>query len=320
MNPLWEPDRLLAGYESLTIPLPGAEKVQGDPEYPLAATLVRRNAPQSTRAVLYIHGWNDYFFQTHVADWCAHLGYDFYALDLRRYGRNLHAGQLAGYITNLDDYEVELDHAVSHISASHDEIVLTGHSTGGLIAAMYADRRPGRFSGLVLNSPWIDLQASDAIRVLGAPVVKTVGAVSPTSVLPRGGPDFYYRTIHSSFDGEWDYDLELKRPEGFPVRVGWLAAVLEGHARVASGMMIDCPVLVLLAARSGVPRKYRPSAHEKDIVLDVERLAAASHNLGWHVSIVRIEDGIHDLTLSKPRVRTRVGVEVKRWMFGYLRH
>ena len=39
--------------------------------------------------MLYLHGWNDYFFQTHVADYLTDLGYDFYAVELRRYGRSL---------------------------------------------------------------------------------------------------------------------------------------------------------------------------------------------------------------------------------------
>ena len=51
--------------------------------------------------MLYLHGWNDYFFQTHLADAFAALGFDFYALDLRRYGRSLRNGHLRGFITDL---------------------------------------------------------------------------------------------------------------------------------------------------------------------------------------------------------------------------
>ncbi len=37
--------------------------------------------------MLYVHGFNDYLFQSHVADELASHGYTFYALDLRRCGR-----------------------------------------------------------------------------------------------------------------------------------------------------------------------------------------------------------------------------------------
>src|SRR5687768_3536362 len=54
------------------------------------ATLVR-NEPlvsQAKGAVLYLHGFIDYFFQRHVAEAFNGAGYDFYALDLRKYGRS----------------------------------------------------------------------------------------------------------------------------------------------------------------------------------------------------------------------------------------
>ena len=61
------------------------------------ATLIRKTSDRrGRRAVLYLHGWNDYFFQTHLADYLSDIGYDFYALDLRRYGRSMRPGQLPG--------------------------------------------------------------------------------------------------------------------------------------------------------------------------------------------------------------------------------
>lgn len=139
----WSRDPLLASFQAVTIELPEAPTYVGEPEHSLCATLVRRNPPKHTRAMLYIHGWNDYFFQTQLADEMAQLGYDFHALDLRRYGRSLRPGQLAGFVSDLSAYHDELDEAVRIIMhEGHDEIVVMGHSTGGLIAALWADERP----------------------------------------------------------------------------------------------------------------------------------------------------------------------------------
>ena len=81
---MWFDDRLLPGYQARSWPVEDAELADGEPDEQLTATLVRRNAPQHQRAVLYVHGWSDYFFQTHLADFWNEQGFDFYALDLRR--------------------------------------------------------------------------------------------------------------------------------------------------------------------------------------------------------------------------------------------
>ena len=51
-----------------------------------------------------------------------------------------------------------------------------------------------------------------------------------------------------------------------------------------------------------------------DAVLDVEHIAGYASRLGRHVTIVRIEGGMHDLTLSSAPVRARVFDELDRWM------
>ena len=109
---------MLTGYECRTLSLPEAEVAAGEPpDTELCATLVRRPTDRpSRRAVLYLHGWNDYFFQTHLADHFIGLGFDFFALDLRRYGRSLREGQLPGFITDLADYDDELDAAMAIIT------------------------------------------------------------------------------------------------------------------------------------------------------------------------------------------------------------
>ncbi|MGH3356943.1 MAG: alpha/beta hydrolase, partial [Nocardioidaceae bacterium] len=61
-----------------------------DDEGPVVATLVSRRSPDRARgAVLHLHGFCDYFFQTEMAEFYLDLGFDFYALDLRKCGRSL---------------------------------------------------------------------------------------------------------------------------------------------------------------------------------------------------------------------------------------
>ena len=316
----WSPD-FLDGYETTDLALPAAEPAPGEPsDVDLVATLIRKTGPRiGGRAALYLHGWNDYFFQTHVADYLTDLGYDFYALELRRYGRSIRQGQLRGFITNLDEYSLELDAAADLIATDHDRLLLMGHSTGGLIAALWAARNADRLEGLILNSPWLDLQGSAIVRTLGAPVIDALGSRAPTSVLRLPDLGFTARSLHISLGGEWDYDLTLKSRPGPPIRAGWLRAILLGHQRVAAGLAISVPILVLASAQTEFARRWHEGLRVVDSVLDVEQIAARAVRLGSHVTVVRIPEGLHDLTLSAPHARKQVLDEIGRFVEAYVK-
>lgn len=287
----------------------------------MVATIIRRTPDRPTRrALLYVHGWNDYFFQTHLADFWAEQGYDFFAVDLRRYGRSRRKGQLVGFITDLSHYAEELDGALAIITADHDEVLLMGHSTGGLITALWAADRPADDTtvvGLILNAPWLDLQGSAMVKTLGGPVIDAVGSSRPTSILKLPDPGFYKRALHVSEEGEWDYDLDLKTSPSPPVRAGWLRAVLRGHQRVAAGLDLRIPALVMASTRTDFRRRWHDEFRSADTVLDVEQIAALAGRLGRHVTVARFEGAVHDVLLSSASVRAEVFAEMRRWVASY---
>ena len=105
-----------------------------DYEGPVTAVLVHRPADTSTPrgAVLHVHGFCDYFFQVATAEFFTGLGYDFYALDLRKYGRSLQGHQTPNFCLDLAEYYPELDAAMEIIRErdGHESVVVSGHSTG----------------------------------------------------------------------------------------------------------------------------------------------------------------------------------------------
>lgn len=285
-------------------------------------TLLRRTDPAlraTSSAVLHLHGWNDYFFHPHVAEFYEQRGYAFHALDLRRYGRSLVPGQFRGYVADLNEYADEVDAALAVLRAEHEHVILTGHSTGGLTACLYAAERPGELSGLVLNSPWLDMWGPPAATPILRAVLDQWSRRSPTAVIPNPEmpENVYARAMHVNHGGEWDYNLEFKAEAPEPIRVGWLRGVLRGHARVAAGLGIDCPVLVTTSAKTVFMRRFRDDALSADIVLDVDRIMAAAWHLGDEITLVRIDGGTHDLTLSPRPARDRWFAAVGRWLEGY---
>ncbi len=292
-----------------------------DYEGPVVATLVRRPSETGVDrgAVLHVHGFCDYFFQTGQAEFYGAQGYDFYALDLRKYARSLLPHQTPNFCLDLAEYFPELDAALDLIRGDgHERVVVSGHSTGGLIAPLWAAARAAEgdrvADAFVLNSPWLDLQGSFFVRTAGTEAINRLGQRRPYAVVPRNVNSVYAETLHSDFKGEWDYDLAWKPQLSYPVRAGWLRAVRLGHRRVHRGIDVQAPVLSLCSTASMVPQQWSEEAASMDTILDVRQIAKWSHQLGRNVTVVRVEGALHDVLCSRKDVRDTAFAEIDRWL------
>ncbi|HEY7225992.1 MAG TPA: alpha/beta hydrolase [Micromonosporaceae bacterium] len=307
-----ETDVLGAPYVRRRITLPT------DYEGEVEATLVTLRTPVPTKyAVLYLHGYVDYFFQTHLAQFFTGRGYDFYALDLRKYGRSLRPHQTPNFCRDIAEYYPEIDAAMKIIreDEGHDTVLLNGHSTGGLIAALYADRVRGKglIQGVFLNSPFLEFNEPWLVRRGLAPLLRLLGRVAPKAGIGAQLGTVYGSTIHADYEGEWHYDLKWKPLNGFKIYAGWTRAISRAHRKAQRGLAIDVPVLLASSARS-YSGKLGEAAHHADTVLNVAHMAEYGPRLGPDVTLVQIEGGLHDLTLSAPAVRQTLFDEVTFWL------
>ncbi len=307
-----ETDVLGAPYQQRRIVL------EPDDEGEVVATLVSLRASAPTRrAVLYLHGYVDYFFQTHLAEFFTARGYDFYALDLRKYGRSLLSHQTPNYCRDIGEYYPDIDAAIKIIREEdgHDTVLLNGHSTGGLFAALYANRVRGRglIQGVFLNSPFLEFNAPWLTRRGLAPLVNLIGRLSPKSGIGQELGTVYGSTIHADYEGEWNYDLRWKPLNGYKIHAGWVRAISKGHRRARRGLAIDVPILVASSARSYVG-KLADGAHHADSVLNIKDMARYGPKLGPDFTLIQIDGGLHDLTLSAPPVRAALFEQVDRWL------
>ncbi len=338
----WQPDILGDGFEQLTL-----ELSTGAP-----ATLVRYTPPASPASspqapvpgqpaadVLYVHGWSDYFFQTELAQFWAQAGMRFYALDLHYYGRSLRPGQSPGFTTDLTEYDADIAAALAAMgrpvpavkepadAAGNDQadpagkpdppLILVGHSTGGLTLSLWASRHPGAAAALVLNSPWLEFQATELARRIISPLVGLEAQRRPLATLPPVDIGNYSRAVFSAFGGEWTYNLLWRPLRGFPGTIAFLNAVFRAQAVVAGGLALDIPVLVLLSDKSYLQPRWSAEAGRADVALDVDVVAHRALSLGNCVSVVRVPDALHDVFLSAKPVRRRAYASVEQWLRGY---
>ncbi|MBZ5739940.1 alpha/beta hydrolase [Nocardioides mangrovi] len=309
------PDVLGEPYLAETITLPP------DDEGPVVATLVVRRAEKPTnRAVLHVHGFCDYFFQTDYAEWWNARGYDFYAVDLRKYGRSLLPHQTPNFVTDLREHFPEIDaafHRVVHRD-HHDHVVMSAHSTGGLITSLWANERRPAIAGMALNSPWLDMQGGALIHGIGTTVIKQIGARQPKRVIPRTVGGHYGRSLHIEHDGEWTFNTDWKPLDSFPVTFGWMRAIRRGHDELQSGLDVGCPVLVMSSAGTRWPKEMGEDAHGYDIVLEVPQIRQWATAIGAHVTYVAIPGARHDVVLSRAEPREQAYAEMGRWLATYV--
>ena len=274
----YAPDILGPAYAQRTIALPpdgGA--------VPPVCTLVRHTPPtHACAALLYVHGYNDYFFQAALGDTATRRGYAFFAIDLRDYGRSIRPGRDPFYTDDLRSYHTDLDSALAAIRLEgYGPVVLMGHSTGGLIAADYV-RLHGRRQGiraLALNSPFLDWNFGWALRRVAIPVVSWLGRLWPRWKVQGEGGANYARSLLA----------------GEPVT--------RAQRRVGRGS-IACPVLVLSSdssLRDG--DEWDDRYLRTDIVLSVTDIQRRGARLGPDVERATVRGGMHDLILSRRPAR-----------------
>jgi alpha-beta hydrolase superfamily lysophospholipase len=311
----WQPDTLGGEFTQLTLVL-GHDP---DGETDIVATLVRYGKPKAgARAVLWVHGFTDYFFQAHVAEWFRERGYNFFALDMRKAGRSTRPGQSPHYARDMGLYGEELDTAVRIIGQTSGEIIVVAHSTAGLTVPLWLDSRRAAgkpvpaVAGLVLDSPWFDLQGSPLLR--SAPVtalIYAIGKILPKAVVPMGVSEFYTQSVA---DEGFELNDDWKPLKGFPVRFGWIRAVRKGHARLHKGLDIGVPSLVLRSARSIFTKHHTDASNRADLVLDVQQIARWSGCLGNRVTVVPIEGARHDVFVSQPDAREKAFAALDDWL------
>jgi alpha-beta hydrolase superfamily lysophospholipase len=315
----WRADVLGNDWEQRDLPLPDGAMAtlirRVEPGQPTVPDAARRASAKP--AVLYVHGFVDYFFHPHVADQFEARGYRFYAIDLRAYGRSLGRGREAGepnYVPDIAIHAQDLDAAAAAIrEAGHDRLVLIGHSTGGLIGPMWAAARPGQITAMILNSPWLELNEGWLLRRPGTALMALAAKVAPhlkVSALTTA----YGQALHQATGGEWGYNLAWKPHEGFPVAASWITSVRRAQARVKQGLEIDCPILVMTSLRRGDNHHAHPEVLTTDSVLDPRQMWQLAPRLGQDVEVRALEGGAHDLALSARLVRDRYLAESLDWL------
>tara|TARA_R110002124_G_scaffold195520_1_gene362588 strand:+ start:22743 stop:23672 length:930 start_codon:yes stop_codon:yes gene_type:complete len=289
-----------------------------DYEGKVIATFIRSNKNiKGRKSVLYIHGFNDYFFHPHLAQEFHNSDYNFFALDLRKYGRSLLPHQHPNYCKDISEYYEEITESLQIISEENgNDIIILGHSTGGLIASMYANfgKEKELISALILNSPFFEFNISKTERNINLLFARIISFFMPYANKSKPLSHLYNSSLLKSHHGEWEFDQSWKPERGFPAYFKWLIAIYNAQAKLKTESNISEPILVMHSKRSIKPKKWSSDILGMDMVLNVDHIKETGKKLGKKVTFLAVENAIHDIFLSKKEVREKAFTEMINWL------
>ncbi len=291
--------------------------LKDDYEGLVTATLIQANANlNSQKSILYIHGFVDYFFQADMAEKFVEEGYNFYAIDLRKYGRSILPHQHQNYCKGMQEYYEEITQGIEIIKKfSTQDLYLLGHSTGGLLASNYIINGSLRLNvkALLLNSPFFDLKIPKALTTPLYLFSKVATFFWTYANLPKALSPAYAQSIHKDFHGEWEFNLNFKPIEGFPAYFSWFIAIIEAQKNLLKPQL-TLPILIMHSSSSKDINVYEKEVQTVDIVLDIKDIEKVGNQLGNNVSLITIKDALHDIFLSKEEVREVAYAEMFKWL------
>ncbi len=291
------------------------------PDRPDVAVLVHESdaaelVARSDTAALYLPGFQDTFF--HVEQAAAWRGSDIplVALEFRRSGRALRDPRSRDDIRDLYVREEELAAALDYIHnvLGATKVILIGHSTGGLQAALWAGDHPGSVDAVILNSPWFDHNGPGYEKGPVTRIVDRIGLHFPRLRISTLKPG-YAQNLHADFGGEWTFNPLHKPVSKVPVHAGFWRTIRRAQNRIARGKVrIHEPLLVAHSKQSG---SFKHPTTEQllsaDCVLDVEDMKRLARILSPEATLLEIPGGRHDLALSERPARDIYTKESITW-------
>jgi alpha-beta hydrolase superfamily lysophospholipase len=283
------------------------------------ATLIYQTVPDASKAILYIHGFNDYFFNEAFAQKFIENGYSFFAIDLHHYGRNLTPNSKPYYFQDIKEFDEEISLAIRTIKKDFNiqHLTLYGYSQGALIATLYAYNY-NTIDRLILDSAFFDFYFDPWIENIALPVVAFLGKWFPTFKISSTSPNVFAQSLHQSFNGEWEFDLNLKSTHtNAPIYLGWIHAIYEAQQIIHNKIDLNIPVLSVYSNVSYKEDSPKEWHFKGDIVLDVKDIKRYSNHLNANASLTAhkvILDAMHGVTFSKELVRQKAYDEIFNWL------
>lgn len=252
------------------------------------------------KCIVWIPGRNDYFFHYHITNNLSN--YDIYAVMFRN--NHNKRNDVFHHIDEITEYFLEIDILYDFYNLNdYDEVILYGHSTGGLICILYENFNcKNKVSRMILNSPFLKFTRhwyeDIFLNYFGwyffnyAPNINiSFDVFKPNYYTLKMGEDYYI-------------DSKYKTLKNAPVISSWLINIMKHQNKIVNNRIkIGVPTLIFFCDRnSNFLSDYGDSILDmNENIKMIPYLFNNKNLLDLHI----IKDSIHDIFCSKGEINDK---------------
>ena len=250
----------------------------------------------NNKALIWIPGYNDYYYNFYVGEKFLNNGFDIYALKLRRYKQeNL---KDIFYCDDLNEYIEDINNIFPKIlEKNYKKIVLYGHSMGGLVSSIYCKEGEykDKISHLILNSPFFDFKLGFFEKIFLYYIVYYISYLFPKKLirpLDFNKKNYLTLNIKKRFYLNDKYKLHILSP----VYASWIKTIIDYQYKIQyQNLNLNIPILVLYCEKSS---NFTNSNQTGDDTLNINDIKKYSNNLGKNLKTYQFNNAIHDIFSS----------------------
>tara|TARA_B100000902_G_scaffold390731_1_gene440178 strand:+ start:1246 stop:2133 length:888 start_codon:yes stop_codon:yes gene_type:complete len=245
----------------------------------------------NSKCILWLPGRNDYFYHYHISSKL--YNYDIYS----PFYRNCHElkDDVSDYIYDISLIKKEIDIMYEYFNLNnYDEVILYGHSTGGLIAILYQEYTENKINKIILNAPWLHYKFKFIDHYLFNYFFYYVIPYLPEYDLTtnRSFKDNKYMLMLSS---KFNINKLYKKNYNTPVISSWFRNIIKYQSDISNNKIkLKYDTLILISDHTA---KFK-GAETGDEILDIEQHLKQISKLGDKVKLNLIKDATHDVLSS----------------------
>ena len=245
----------------------------------------------NNKCIIWLPGRKDYFYHYHISQYLN--DYDIYS----PFYRNCHElkDDISDYIYDINQISDEIDVLYSHFNLnSYNEVILYGHSTGGLIAILYQQNTANKITKIVLNGPWLYYKFTPYEYYVFNYLLYYIIPYIPEYDLTNN-KSFKNNKYVLMLSKKFSINELYKKNYLTPIISSWFRNIIKYHNDISCNKIkIKYETLILLSDHTA---KFK-GAEIGDEILDIKNHIDQIHKLGNNIKLHLIKDASHDVFVS----------------------